>query len=81
VLTTSSPWFERSVHHDSLSEAQVEKLRVRATKLGMQTLTQLHTLAAQPADENDQSQSGPKKRFTCGVYFYSTDAAEATTEK
>jgi hypothetical protein len=81
VLTTSSPWFERSVHHDSLSEAQVEKLRVRATKLGMQTLTQLHTLAAQPADENDQSQSGPKKRFTCGVYFYSTDAADATTEK
>nr|WP_226495733.1 DUF6502 family protein [Ferribacterium limneticum] len=85
VLTTSSPWFERSVHHSSLTEAQVEKLRIRAAKLGMQTLTQLHTLAAQPVDGNEQSpaspNSGPKKRFTCGVYFYSTDASETPTEK
>ena len=85
VLTSTSPWFERSVHHNSLTEAQVEKLRVRAAKLGMQTLTQLHTLAAQPVDSNEQSptspDNGPKKRFTCGVYFYSTDASEATTEK
>lgn len=85
VLTTSSPWFERSVHHDSLTESQVEKLRGRAEKLGMQALTQLHTLAAQPADNEGQApntaDSRPKKRFTCGVYFYSTDVTEATTEK
>jgi hypothetical protein len=82
VLTTSSPWFERSVHHDSLSEAQIEQLRSRAAKLGMQTLTQLHTLAEQSTDnDKDRPDNGPKKRFTCGVYFYSTDANEAPTEK
>lgn len=78
VLTTTSPWFERSVHHDSLSEAQVEQLRIRAAKLGMQALTQLHTLAEQSTDNDDanpgQSGSGSNKRFTCGVYFYSTDS-------
>lgn len=85
VLTTDSPWFERSVHHDSLTQAQVEELRDRAAKLGMQTLTQLHTLAAQRADNDSQFPNdldfGPKKRFTCGVYFYSTDATAATTKK
>jgi len=85
VLTTDSPWFERSVHHDSLTAAQVEELRDRAAKLGTQTLTQLHTLAAQRADNDSQFPNdldfGPKKRFTCGVYFYSTDATAATTKK
>jgi hypothetical protein len=84
VLTAGNPWFERSVHHDALSEAQVEELRERAAKLGMQTLTQLHALAAQPADNDSQfpqdlNGSG-KKRFTCGVYFYSTDSAEANAK-
>lgn len=85
VLSTTSPWFERSVHHDGLSEAQVEKLRVRAAKLGMQTLTQLHTLAEQSTANSQQNPdltaNGPKKRFTCGVYFYSTDVTETPTEK
>ena len=84
VLTTDSPWFERSVHHDYLTEAQVEKLRGRATKLGMQTLTQLHTLAAESTNNGqttNSADSGPKKRFTCGVYFYSTDATEAAPKK
>ena len=85
VLTTTSPWFERSVHHDSLTEAQVEKLRSRAEKLGMQALTQLHTLAAKSEDSESQpaktTDSKPTKRFTCGVYFYSTDAPEETSEK
>ncbi|MBS1143446.1 MAG: hypothetical protein H6R14_852 [Proteobacteria bacterium] len=81
VLATTSPWFERSVHHDLLTEAQVEKLRMRAAKLGMQTLTQLHTMASQPADESAASDSAPKKRFTCGVYFYSTDATETAAKK
>jgi hypothetical protein len=80
VLTAGDPWFERSVHHDALSEAQVEELRERAAKLGMQTLTQLHTLAAQRADNDSQFPAdldyGSKKRFTCGVYFYSTDATK-----
>jgi len=82
VLATSSPWFERSVHHDSLSEAQVEQLRARASELGMQVLTGLHSMAeksteeavAQGAPGNNQ----PTKRFTCGVYFYSTDTADSS---
>ncbi|MBU1365003.1 MAG: hypothetical protein KKE51_14400 [Gammaproteobacteria bacterium] len=81
VLATNSPWFERSVHRGSLTEAQVEKLRARAAKLGMQTLTQLHTLAGEPDENATPSASGPGKRFTCGVYFYSTDVAETPAEK
>jgi hypothetical protein len=85
VLTTTSPWFERSVHHSSLTEAQVEKLRGRAAKLGMQTLTQLHSMATEPVDNDSESpesaNNGPRKRFTCGVYFYSTDATEAAKNK
>ena len=81
VLATNSPWFERSVHRGSLTEAQVEKLRARAAKLGMQTLTQLHTLAGEPAEDGDQTPRCPGKRFTCGVYFYSTDVAETPEKK
>lgn len=85
VLSTNSPWFERSVHHDSLSEIQVAMLQGRAEKLGMQVLTQLHTLAAQPMDNSKESSSisdsRPKKRFTCGVYFYSTDVTQPAAEK
>lgn len=81
VLTTTSPWFERSVHRSELTEAQVAKLSARAAKLGMQTLTQLHTLAGEPDNNEGQPVNGPRKRFTCGVYFYSTDVVEEATEK
>jgi len=82
VLATSSPWFERSVHHDSLSEAQVEQLRARASELGMQVLTGLHSMAEKSTDEA-VAQGAPgnnqlTKRFTCGVYFYSTDTADSS---
>lgn len=84
VLAQNSPWFERSVHHDGLSEAQVERLRGRASELGMQVLTTLHTMAEQDQalDENKAPGStGQSKRFTCGVYFYSTDDQNVTPEK
>lgn len=85
VLNSTSPWFERSVHHDLLTEAQVEQLRARASKLGMQTLTQLHTLAEQLTKDSQQSTEQTEcesmKRFTCGVYFYSSDTSEAPQKK
>lgn len=81
VLGVAQPWFERSVHHTALSAAQVEQLRTRAAADGMQMLTGLHTLAGSgdPADI-PAVQPGPAKRFTCGIYFYSADADEATAE-
>lgn len=84
VLTQNSPWFERSVHHDGLSAEQVERLRGRASELGMQILTSLHTMAeADHTHEADKatSHTGQTKRFTCGVYFYSTDDQSPPPEK
>lgn len=76
VLGTPRPWFERSVHHVALSEAQIEQLRQRAAELGMQLLTELHTMAEQAADDCEAT-----KRFTCGVYFYSADNQDTPAAK
>lgn len=84
VLATSSPWFERSVHHDGLTAAQVAQLSAHASKLGMQVLTKLHTLAENSATEGvttDEANNGVKKRFTCGVYFYSTDTTDTPEQE
>jgi len=85
VLGTARPWFERSVHHDSLSEEQVEQLRSRAASLGMQMLTKLHT-QADGLRRGDIAPLSPavdekNKRFTCGIYFYSADSTEPPPEK
>jgi hypothetical protein len=76
VLGIPRPWFERSVHHVSLSEAQIEQLRLRAAELGMQLLTELHTMAEQATDDGEST-----KRFTCGVYFYSADNQDTPAPK
>lgn len=76
VLGAPRPWFERSVHHVSLSEAQIEQLRQRAAELGMQLLTELHTMAEQSANDGEAT-----KRFTCGVYFYSADNQDTPAGK
>ena len=85
VLGTARPWFERSVHHDTLSEEQVEQLRSRAAILGMQMLTKLHTqadgLRRGEAETPGQAGNEKSKRFTCGIYFYSADANEPPPEK
>lgn len=75
VIANTSPWFERSVHHDGLTEQQVEQLRAQATELGMQILTRLHGAAEGSHNENTGAPTavGGTKRFTCGVYFYSAD--------
>lgn len=76
VLGAPRPWFERSVHHVSLTEAQIEQLRQRAAELGMQLLTELHTMAEQATDDGEAT-----KRFTCGVYFYSADNQDTPAGK
>lgn len=76
VLGAPRPWFERSVHHVSLTEAQIEQLRQRAAELGMQLLTELHTMAEQAIDDGEAT-----KRFTCGVYFYSADNQDTPAGK
>jgi len=81
VLGIGQPWFERSVHHDMLTEAQIEELRQQASKLGMQMLTRLHGQAEKAHGEPATTAPGTGKRFTCGIYFYSTDSAEAPPEQ
>ncbi len=67
VLEVGRPWFERSVHHQGLSEGEVEALREKAAALGMTLLQDLHQQASSPhCDEQVKD-----RRFTCGVYFYS----------
>lgn len=80
VLGIAQPWFERSVHHSALSEAQVEQLRQQASDLGMQMLTSLHTSTNEPHN-TPATGDGQTKRFTCGIYFYSADAGETAVEK
>jgi hypothetical protein len=84
VLGIGKPWFERSVHHSLLSEDQVEELRQKAADLGMQMLTKLHTMAGKTSaaspSPGDEERDAAGKRFTCGVYFYSTDAVEPAGE-
>lgn len=67
VLGAGRPWFERSVHHQGLSESQIEVLRGRAATLGMAMLQDLHT----EADKADGEGGLSDRRFTCGIYFYS----------
>lgn len=84
VLTQNSPWFERSVHHNGLSEEQIEQLRGRAAELGMQILTSLHTMAEaehETTAEETGNGAGHSRRFTCGVYFYSTDDPSSPSQK
>ncbi|MGE5471735.1 MAG: DUF6502 family protein [Bacteroidota bacterium] len=81
VLGIGPPWFERSVHHSLLSEAQVEELRAEAAKLGMEMLTRLHSMAGKPPADEPAAGLAPGKRFTCGIYFYSADSTGPDKEK
>jgi hypothetical protein len=70
LLVPGQAWFERSVHHEGLSEAHVATIRERASEHGMKLLKDLHRQAENPASADEK---GGGRRFTCGVYFYSTD--------
>jgi hypothetical protein len=76
VLGAREPWFERSVHHDGLTEQQIALLRERASNVGMTILRELHKSAEKLDGENAPQNAAPpgeaNQRFTCGIYFYST---------
>lgn len=71
MLESGRVWFERSVHHDGLAAEDIERIRQQAATSGMDLLRGLHKSAlASPAKPTTP---GAPQRFTCGVYFYSTD--------
>lgn len=61
---------ERSVYYDGLTEASIKHLDQRARQLGTKLLKNLNR-AAMEYEANDAASSEPRKRFTCGIYFYS----------
>lgn len=77
LMGAAPAWFERSVHHSGLSEADVAALRAMAAEQGMALLTRLND---QTTQQDGQPPGAPgtaagSLRFTCGVYFYSADEA------
>jgi hypothetical protein len=65
---------ERSVFYDGLVEASINLLDRRAQQLGTKLLKDLNR-SAMEFEANDATSSEPRRRFTCGVYFYSEPAA------
>ncbi|MGE5158580.1 MAG: DUF6502 family protein, partial [Gemmatimonas sp.] len=61
---------ERSLIYEGLTDAGVETVEKRARELGTRMLTALNRLAT-AREEEDSNQPGPKRRLTCGIYFYS----------
>lgn len=64
-----TPFFERSVHYDSLSAAAVDQLREAVNAEGMQVLIGFNQLAAE-LEERDIPPPDAKQRITIGLYFY-----------
>jgi hypothetical protein len=70
LLGEGQPWLERSVHYDSLSADSIAKLREVATTTGMDMLLDLNR-RAMVLEEQDSQAGHPRRRFTCGIYFFS----------
>lgn len=64
-----APFFERSVHYDSLSSASVEQLRNAVSTEGMQVLIGFNQLAAE-LEARDAPPPDARQRITIGLYFY-----------
>lgn len=64
-----APFFERSVHYDSLSPAGVDQLREAVKVEGMQVLNGFNLLAAE-LEERDVPPADARQRITIGLYFY-----------
>lgn len=70
ILESGRVWFERSVHHTGLTKEDIEKIRARASDSGMKLLRSLHRTALETPGKATEEDT---QRFTCGVYFYSTN--------
>ncbi|MDR0208529.1 MAG: DUF6502 family protein [Pseudomonas putida] len=81
LTEAGEPFFERSVHYDSLSLAGVQQLRDAIQTDGMQVLLAINQLAAE-LEERDPPPVDARQRMTVGLYFYSeanpAEAASAT---
>ncbi len=70
------PFFERSVHYDTLSPASVETLRNAVSTEGMQALIGFNRLASE-LEQKDPAEKSSPQRITIGLYFFSTPNVES----
>jgi hypothetical protein len=73
LLGEGTPWLERSVYYDELSQTSVDELNVQAHQLANHMLKTLNH-SAMRLEVRDAHDSTPRQRFTCGLYFYSESA-------
>ncbi|WPC05167.1 DUF6502 family protein [Pseudomonas benzenivorans] len=79
LTEAGTPFFERSVHYDSLSPWAVAQLREAVEIEGMQVLNGLNLLAAE-MEERDIPSADARQRITIGLYFYTeANPAAAST--
>jgi hypothetical protein len=78
LTETGEPFFERSVHYDSLSAWAVSHLREAVEVEGMQVLNGLNLLAAD-LEERDVPPPNSRQRITVGLYFYTEPSPPAVS--
>lgn len=69
LFETPSPFFERCVYYDELSDDSIEELNELAHKLSMETLTRINDRAAK-LKQRDRDSGGGNKRINVGLYVY-----------
>lgn len=69
------PFFERSVHYDSLSLAGVEEIREVVATEGMEALMRFNELAS-ALEARDAATVTAQQRVTIGLYFYTEPTAD-----
>ena len=70
LLGSRAPQLERSLMYDGLTEDAIGLVDKRARQLGNRMLQELNRVASE-RDEAESTNTAPRHRFTCGVYFYS----------
>lgn len=70
VMGEGTPFLERSVHYDRLSEASVAELAKLAEKTGMQAALAVNRRANE-LESRDAEAEDSRQRITFGIYFYS----------
>ncbi|TWC39024.1 hypothetical protein FBY03_105153 [Pseudomonas sp. SJZ079] len=78
LTEAGAPFFERSVHYDSLSPWAVSHLREAVEVEGMQVLNGLNLLAAE-LEERDVPPPDSRQRITIGLYFYTEPSPSAVS--
>lgn len=74
LTSEGAPFFERSVHYDTLTDAGVAEMRQAVADQGMQTLRSFNALAGS-LEARDAPDTAPRQRITVGLYFYAEPAA------